>query len=178
MSNHFYYMGWCEGRAATDQGKKVKREEISSELSRLAFEFFFRFSRFEFALKENHYLQCTTVGAKAEPGWGAFSEKWRDNYEVSEEARRLLDDPPMRQVVGRGQELEWKPVTFAPKSADLDKVSQLLRVVRNNLFHGGKHGARDWDDQQRTESLLRSSLAILQQLVDLSGLAQDYEGFY
>jgi hypothetical protein len=64
----------------------VKREDISSELSRLAFEFFFRFSRFEFALKENGYLQCTTVGAKAEPGWGAFSNKWRDKYEVSEEA--------------------------------------------------------------------------------------------
>jgi hypothetical protein len=156
----------------------VKRKEISSELSRLAFEFFFCFSRFEFALKENRYLQCTTVGAKAEPGWGAFSDKWRDKYEVSAEARRLLDGPPMCQVVGRAQELEWKPVTFGPKSADLDRVSQLLRVVRNNLFHGGKHGARDWDDKQRTESLLRSCLAILQQLVDLSGLAQDYEGFY
>ncbi|RXV67947.1 hypothetical protein D1006_22240 [Burkholderia stabilis] len=156
----------------------MKREAIPSNLSHLAFEFFFRFSRFEFALKENLYLKFTDVGAKAEPGWERFSEKWRDKYEVSDEARRLLDAPPMRQIVGPGQKLEWVQVLFTPNSADLDKVSQLLRIVRNNLFHGGKHQARDWDDPKRTESLLLNCLSILTQLADLSELTQDYEGFY
>jgi len=39
----------------------MRREDVSDQLSNLAFEFFFWFSRFEFALKENRYLSSHVV---------------------------------------------------------------------------------------------------------------------
>lgn len=47
----------------------MRREEIDIELKDATFEYFFWFSRFEFALKENRYLKDHAQGAKAEPSW-------------------------------------------------------------------------------------------------------------
>lgn len=44
----------------------MQHDKIPDELRTLAFEFFYWFSRFEFALKECGYLKDRTVGAKAE----------------------------------------------------------------------------------------------------------------
>ncbi|MEM5403790.1 hypothetical protein [Paraburkholderia unamae] len=148
------------------------------ELSELAFEFFYCFSRFEFALKENGYLKSKVVGAKAEPSWDEFNVKWRGRYDVSEAAEQLLAAPPLRQVIGRNATLEWAAIPLDARTASLDKVTQVLRVVRNNLFHGGKHGARDWDNPERSMALLNLSLVVLDQLAELAVLGPDYERHY
>ncbi|WP_044021721.1 hypothetical protein [Paraburkholderia graminis] len=156
----------------------MRRTDIPSELSELAFEFFYWFSRFEFALKECGYLKTRIAGSNAEPGWAKFVEQWQKQYESSDEARRLLAKPPMRQVVGPGVQLQWKMVVLSEDLSELDRVSRLLRVARNNLFHGGKHGSEQWDSPERTESLLRDGRAILNQLANMSDLGPDYERFY
>jgi hypothetical protein len=39
----------------------MKRENINSNLTAIAFEFFYSFSRFEFCLKENGYLRTEAL---------------------------------------------------------------------------------------------------------------------
>ena len=54
----------------------VRKENIQVDLKKLAFDFFYWFSRFEFALKENGYLKNNITGENVGPGWGAFVEKF------------------------------------------------------------------------------------------------------
>lgn len=62
--------------------------------------------------------------------------------------------------------------------SDLEKVVLSVKTVRNNLFHGGKHGAAGWEDPQRTHSLISMSRSVLENLVELAGFREDYERRY
>lgn len=156
----------------------MKKEDLSAELSELAFEFFYWFSRFEFALKENGYLHSHEPGAKAEPGWDELIDQWHADFVGSTESNILLKSPPERQVVAAGNALAWKPVGLGDCKSELAKVVRLLKTIRNNLFHGGKHGGAGWDDSKRTEGLLRTGKALLDQLAALAGFEHDYTQCY
>jgi hypothetical protein len=156
----------------------MKREDVQADLTAIAFDFFYWFSRFEFALKENGYLKSTEVGAKAEPGWDSFIEKWKDHYSPSDEAQVLISESPKRQTVGPGSSLDWKAIDIKRLQSDLERVVALLKTVRNNLFHGGKHGGDHWDDPQKTKVLLLAGVGVLNELATLADLESDYTQFY
>lgn len=166
---------WKGGLTATQWGlKTVQRSNVSADLLATAFDFFFWFSRFESALKENGYLRSHRSGAKAEPGWSEFEERWRNSYVVSEEARWLVSHAPNMQRVGEGDSLTWAPVELSDCGSDLSIVIRLVKTVRNNLFHGGKHGSGGWDDPKRARELMLASTAIIRQLAELANLEADY----
>ena len=50
--------------------------------------------------------------------------------------------------------------------------------MRNNLFHGGKHGSAYWDDPDRMRLLLPLSVTVLGELVTLGGFEADFTGYY
>lgn len=156
----------------------MQRGAVDDKLSQLAFEFFFAFSRFEFALKENQYLKAHAPGVRAEPGWSEYVSKWQDAYSPSASAQLVLDEPPEQQVVGVGSSLAWRPVGLDDCKSDLSRIVRLLKTVRNNLFHGGKHGGSGWDDPQRTSRLLSASLSVVEELVELAALQSDYAQIY
>jgi hypothetical protein len=156
----------------------MQRSAVDSNLSELAFEFFFAFSRFEFALKENQFLKRHTPGVRAEPGWSEYVAKWESAYKPSSSAQLILDEKPEQQVVGLGDSLAWRPVNLNECKSTLAKVIRLLQTVRNNLFHGGKHGGAGWDDPVRTSKLLRAGLFVVKELVELGGLHADYAQIY
>lgn len=156
----------------------MRKEDVPSNLSNLAFDFFYWFSRFEFALKENGYLKSHVPGVKAEPGWQDFVDRWATQYKISTEAAHLLSSPPERQVVGAGDNLDWKPVGLTDCKSDLAKVVRLIATVRNNLFHGGKHSAAGWDDPERTKKLLIDSKEVLVHLAQLASIEADYTRHY
>lgn len=54
----------------------------------------------------------------------------------------------------------------------------MLNTVRNNLFHGGKHGDIDVDNKKRNKELLTIGKVILKQLAELSGIEHDYMRHY
>ena len=156
----------------------MRQECIDEHLSKLAFEFFFSYSRFEFALKKNGYLRASKPGATAMPEWFGFAERQCGIYRVSNEAKELIKASPKRQVVAAGNRIEWVTVDLKECSSDFEKVIRLVQTVRNNLFHGGKHDAEGWDDPGRTERLLTLSVAVLDQIAEDTGLAADYTGHY
>ena len=156
----------------------MRKDDISKEFSSLAFDFFYWFSRFEFCLKENGYLKHSAHGTKAEPGWNKFVKTYEGIYLPSAEGKELLAKPPECQIVLANGSLGWRPVEIADCTSDLARVTRLVKTVRNNLFHGGKHGAADWDNPVRAESLLSVSKVILGQFAVLGQFESDYERLY
>ena len=159
-------------------GIHMRKDDVGGSLSNLAFDFFYWFSRFEFALKENGYLNSYEHGAKAEPGWNEFVDRWHPRYTASAEAQLLLKHPPESQIVIANGALAWKPVQLADCNSELSKVVRLTKTIRNNLFHGGKHGGAGWDNSERTEILLTNSKAVLDQLAALASIESDYTQYY
>lgn len=156
----------------------LRKDDIAGELTQLAFDYFYWFSRFEFCLKENGFLQNKEPGAGAEPGWNEFVATYAEEYELSAEALLLLGAPPDRQVVGANDTLAWRALGLDNCRSDLERVVRSVKTVRNNLFHGGKHGAAGWDDVERMRFLITNSQSVLEHLVDLGDLRRDYERMY
>ena len=100
----------------------MRRDEIDNELKEISFEFFYWFSRFEFALKANNYLKNNNIGAKAEPDWEEFRKRFKNSYTTSSQANRLIQLHPKRQLVGHAKELKWKPVGIDHCNNDLCKI--------------------------------------------------------
>ena len=156
----------------------MQLEDIDADLQELAFLFFYKYSRFEFALKENCYLRDPRPGRPAFPGWLEFANARYAEYGLSPEAAELIGAAPKCQVVGANGYLEWEEVDFHDFPGDLGKAIRLLQTVRNNLFHGGKHGADGWDDPPRAAMLLRLGANVLDQIARGSDLEGDYFGCY
>lgn len=156
----------------------MRYDELSEELKRACFEFFYWFSRFEFVLKENGFLKSEEPEAKAEPSWEKFRERYKDEYQTSEEAKSLIKLHPKRQVVSAYKQLAWKPVGINHCNNDLCRVIAMLSTIRNNLFHGGKHGDIEVDDKNRNLSLLSIGKQVLDQLAEQFGYEGDYKRCY
>jgi hypothetical protein len=54
----------------------------------------------------------------------------------------------------------------------------MLSTVRNNLFHGGKHGDESFDDLDRNLVLLTIGVTVLNQLAEQTDLRNDYTRYY
>lgn len=155
----------------------MRKEDIQQKLSKAAFDFFYWFSRFEFALKVNSYLQDETIGAKAKPGWEKFIATHSGNFVVSDECRKIFATPPKQQFIVAHGKLEWRSTEQAER-CQLGYTVDLIRIVRNNLFHGGKHGTDGWDDTEHSLKLLMLSKIILDQLAELANFNADYTRYY
>ena len=156
----------------------MRHDEVATTLRELAFDFFYWFSRFEFALKENGYLMTTVPGARAEPDWNRFVVEHQDHYAPSQAAGALIAANPLRQIIGEDGGLTFGEVPFATNATKLRRVVGLAKTVRNNLFHGGKHGSGDWDDPDRMTELLRVTTTVLADLARLGELEADYTRLY
>src|SRR3546814_12781427 len=85
------------------------------------------------------------------------SSDLRAAYALSPAAQALLAEKPRRQIVG-DPDHGFEDVPFSPNTADLDKVVAYANTVRNNLFHGGKHGHAQWDDPEIGRASCRESV--------------------
>jgi hypothetical protein len=158
----------------------MQHATVTSSLTQQAFDFFFWFSRFEAALKEDGYLRNEQPNSVALPGWDQFVAKWAPQYQPSANATRLISLAPARQMVGANKSLTWGATPVAPGASQLATVVAMLKTVRNNLFHGGKHGSADWDNPKRTGELLDAARPVLDELAELAGpgFASDFQQIY
>ncbi len=115
--------------------------EHACRMPERACEFFARFSRFEYALKNSGYFKGSSDGLI--PDWNRFSnELGNELFRYIEEnkiAETILSDPPRRQIVKDGK-LSWASCEAV---RDIVGLFLAIRCIRNNLFHGGKYGDPD-----------------------------------
>ena len=155
----------------------MRHDEIPDDLRTVVYDFFFWFSRLEYALKEARILKDPKPGASAEPGWTRFINERKDSYQIGPAGNALIAANPQRQIV-TAADLDFRDVGFNPGASDLERVVRLAQTVRNNLFHGGKHGSAYWNDADRMRLLLETTIAVLDDLADQMGLTSDYRSEY
>lgn len=155
----------------------MRLDQIDRQLRFLAFDFFYWFSRFEYVLKARGFLKSRVIGATAEPNWDIFVWKYRGAYSLTEAANALIAENPRRQIVVAGG-LDFDDLRFSPNTADLDRVVAYAKAVRNNLFHGGKHGHDQWDDPEQMRRLLPLTITVLGELATLGEFHGDYSRDY
>jgi hypothetical protein len=136
----------------------------------LLLEFFLTFARAEFALKNSGFVTGDEHSASAD--WNKFANALKDHFEegrtreLETAMNYLLDNPPMRQVLRNGK-LMWDANLSTNGSSTSEVIFVLVRRIRNNLFHGGKHSLEVFEDTKRTTRLIESALLILKAGISL-----------
>ncbi len=136
----------------------------------LLFEFFLTFARFEFSLKAAGFV--TGDHREAKPDWLGFGETLdldlaRQDSKCAEAIDYLGLHPPWRQVM-KANALAWDSTVAFTRLDRLQCVLDLVRRVRNNLFHGGKFNDEVHSGPGRNELLIRHSLSVLHRCLELS----------
>ena len=133
------------------------------------FDFFYYFSRFEFALKKVGFKKKGSYKVVL-ADWSKFSKKYKKKYTISEEAKELISLKPKCFVyTGRG-EIGWRDLKTRSDFPLLSCVVLYLKTVRNNLFHGGKHnpeGISNPDQAERDKKLVEVGKTVLDELARL-----------
>lgn len=143
----------------------------------LVVEFFAVFSRFEYALKRAQFLE---PGKNVSASWDKFAKSLESNRDIittiTKNADYLLGKPPKKQIC-KDNKIGWELPERRPKPFDSDIywIFDLIRIVRNNLFHGGKYPDNEWPiDPVRDTQLVKSSLAVLKACLKLERDVRTY----
>jgi hypothetical protein len=102
------------------------------------------------------------------PHWDKFATTKKDQFkkdktkELQAAVEYILLNPPMKQVLRNGN-LMWEANLPNDGKSETEIIFVLVRRIRNNLFHGGKHNLSVFEDNERTTSLLRSALLIVKE---------------
>ncbi|WP_182074029.1 MULTISPECIES: hypothetical protein [unclassified Serratia (in: enterobacteria)] len=156
----------------------MRKDEIDPELKELAYDFFYWYSRFECALKENSFLKSNTPGDNADPCWNKFIVTYNKNFTHSSSTIKIINLHPKRQKISAIGKIEWKDVGVEHCRNELEKTITMIKTVRNNLFHGGKSGDREVDDVKRNKDLLKSCVSALAELAKLANFDDDFRRYY
>ncbi|MGI2801004.1 hypothetical protein ACRTC3_20820 [Photobacterium damselae] len=149
-------------------------QEIQKKLEKDIFQFFVIFSRFEFALKSSGFLQKQKKNA--EPDWNSFVKKYKDTFQVTEALspsfsylteQKSAPNRQMLKVSNGALSTTWEKQNINVKDPELKKVTDSIKLVRNNLFHGGKYGDKSWNEPKRTSILINHSIKVILALVEL-----------
>jgi hypothetical protein len=153
-------------------------EDFPNDVRSLCFEFFYWFSRFEFALKENGYVTKGQAGSAA-PAWNKFKEEFAEAYDTTQAAQELFARPPRRQVFAPPNGYAWANTDLTREVTDLGKAVLVVKTIRNNLFHGGKSSQAEWDNPARNIFLLTNAKEVLDSFASLgNNLYADYKRSY
>jgi hypothetical protein len=131
------------------------------------------FSRFEYALKRDGWLQRVNA---AKPNWDGLARHLEGHFDktaegndhaqgLREAADYILNQPPQEQVVDSGH-LEWRDKRN--RRPDLESLLLYVRRMRNNLFHGGKSQNGSPMEVDRNARLLGYGLTVLEECLHIS----------
>lgn len=131
----------------------------------LLLEFVLAFSRFEYSLKRAGFLKSSR---EAIPDWESFAGTMQGQLEFADPSLReavqtLESAPPRKQVRTAEGQLGWQETSKSDGEAREAFLLRMVRIVRNNLFHGGKfpHPIGPVVDPARDAKLIAASLCVL-----------------
>lgn len=139
--------------------------------SELACEFLAVFARMEYALKATRFAAGDGGGVSA--CWDKFANEADERFDAvaSKDLKEAVDclwnNPPRKQVLDEGQSVKFRDFEIDPAQRKLQQLLLMVRTVRNNLFHGGKHLPGSETEPGRNEALVRSALVVLRECAQL-----------
>jgi hypothetical protein len=141
-------------------------------------EFYWLFSKFEYALKMSGFHNGN---GNAKADWRGFAAAIENDFDknsseaLAKGAEYILKCPPKKQVVSDGS-LEWSS-TPPDSTSEVGLLLQYVCRVRNNLFHGGKYRGKVLDNPDRSEQLINGCRSILNHCLELSPKVREaFEG--
>lgn len=137
-------------------------------------EFFFYFSRFEYALKRENFIPKRD--GKASADWDSFFSKQKAHIDrlclQHKSAKHILENLPKKQMIKNGS-LVWVNRSNGDEP-DYVRLNNGIRDIRNNLFHGGKFPYESIEEPSRNKMLITSATEILKEL-GISLLSQHFK---
>jgi hypothetical protein len=142
---------------------------IAAKLSvqpELATQYFYVFARFEYALKEAGYAKKDKYESVS-ADWKTFAQSIEGKFdgkaakEVEQATDYLTQKPPMTRTLTFDGSLDWKETRQGREETNTEYLLRLVRVVRNNLFHGGKFSKGPFEDPARDKNLLEACLTVI-----------------
>jgi hypothetical protein len=156
---------------------EVIRRIANSADRHLAWEFFVFFSRFEYALKRVQRYMKPGEG-DAQPNWERFASDVNEKFipapdtQLAAAVAFYKAQPPRKQLRKDGQ-MSWSdPIGPEKNEPLLVWLSRAIRLVRNNLFHGGKFPLILVSDPSRDRDLLAHAITILAACLPLDARVQ------
>jgi len=137
----------------------------------LACEFVAVFARMEYALKATRF--AAGDGGHVSACWDRFANECDEHFDTkaSQDLREAVDylwnNPPRKQVLEEGRHLKFCPFKIDEGQRRMQQILLMVRTVRNNLFHGGKHLPDGEMEPGRNEALVRSGLVVLRECAQL-----------
>ena len=120
-------------------------------------EFFFLFSRMEYALKRAGYHHRTKYQAK----WDDFIKETGDGTKEYKDAKEfILATKLKKQTINGNREVVWEELTIEVQN-DNKSLNDCIQVIRNNLFHGGKYMDGPVADYSRNQTLIKNAITVL-----------------
>ncbi len=131
----------------------------------LVFEFMWKFSAFECAIKRLGCYKPKGNDGPAEPNWDDYANRLNEQGVKTATtflaaAHALVELAPKQQIVKDGK-LGWSDVVRGDGETYARFVLRLVCTVRNNLFHGGKYEDGPVHEVARNKTLLEAALALL-----------------
>lgn len=138
------------------------------------------FSRMEYALKAT-LRYAKQRDSRVEANWDQFAKDIDAQFQATADpaltAARdyLLARPPRKQILRDGA-LAFVDTAADPQHGQTERLLLMVRRVRNNLFHGGKHYPNGEQEAGRNDLLVSHSLTVLEHCVALNeDVRQRYE---
>lgn len=144
-------------------------------------EFLKVFSRAEYALKNVKEFSNFQAGesVKAEANWDKFANKIDEKFNLKmkndstlKNARKYLwENPPKKQMIDSCGTLIYETFNINDAQRKTQQLLLMVRGVRNNLFHGGKHTPIEGDgiNQERNKCLIKYSIVVIKACIALDG---------
>ena len=133
------------------------------------------YSRFEYALKRSGFVSAVDP-SRPTADWNLFADLIHATGALDasfrDRAQALLSRAPNKQVFVDGV-LQWVPLKTGPERSLVRRVTDCLRVVRNNLMHGGKYPDAPVIEPGRNSMLLSSGIAAMNALLTVGRGARD-----
>ena len=146
----------------------------------LACEFFAVFSRMEYALKATRFPAGNDRHVYAD--WEAFANEANRQFhssmskELKDAVAYLRDAPPKKQMLNEMHQVRFVDFPHEEHRCELDQLLLMVRCVRNNLFHGGKHLPDGEKVPGRNEVLVKHALTIIKVCISiLPDVKESYE---
>lgn len=142
------------------------------QITDLAIQFFSRFARFEYALKQAGF-RSTYQNDAVKADWEKFGHLAEvaalfDEMKSNPVIAYIIKFPPKRRIFRNGS-LQWED---CEPPNDTCSLLNAMKRARNNLFHGDKGNP----GLSRNEQLFLASIAVLEKLLDSQGVVRsEYE---